>query len=127
LRYHKAAPKAHRRAKPQILEPEPVMTVESTMLAVLVVLTLCLIVLAIAAIFVVNNLRAIHAEQRSLQRLTRQMDWTTILVNTQQHTKESVRILDVIDKRLQKLEALEKLQISQFDVGRSLRVPPTAR
>ena len=46
------------------------------------------------------------------------MDWSTVLANTQQHAKESVRILDIIDKRLQKLEALEKLQISQFNVGR---------
>ena len=35
-------------------------------------------------------------------------------------SRESVRLLDIIDKRLQKLEALEKLQISQsqFNVGR---------
>jgi hypothetical protein len=33
-----------------------------------------------------------------------------------------VRLLDIIDKRLQKLEALEKLQISQsqFNVGRGV-------
>ncbi len=36
----------------------------------------------------------------------------------QNSSRESVRLLDIIDKRLQKLEALEKLQISQFNVGR---------
>jgi hypothetical protein len=103
------------------------MTMQSTLLAVLVVLTLCLVLLGVATIFLVKTLRAMYQEQRSLHRVIVQMDWSAILANTQHHAKESVRILEVIDKRLQKLEALEKLQISQFDVGRSLRVPPATR
>jgi hypothetical protein len=82
------------------------------------VLTLILILAGFATVFLINTMRAISAEQRALRRVLANMDWTTVLSNMQSSSKESVRILDIIDKRLQKLEALEKLQISQFNVGR---------
>ena len=55
-----------------------------------------------------------------MRRALANMDWTTVLGHMQNSSKESVRILDIIDKRLQKLEALEKLQISnsQFKQNR---------
>lgn len=94
------------------------MTIESIMFATLVVLTLCLLLTGVATVFLISTLRAVHAEQKALRRVIANMDWSAVLANTQQHAKESVRILEIIDKRLQKLEALEKLQISQFNVGR---------
>lgn len=94
------------------------MTTESILLAILAVLTLILILAGLATVFLINTMRAMSAEQQALRRVLANMDWTTVLSQMQSSSKESVRILDIIDKRLQKLEALEKLQISQFNVGR---------
>ena len=96
------------------------MTTESILLAILAVLTLILILAGLATVFLINTMRAMSVEQQALRRVLANMDWTTVLSNTQNSSKESVRLLDIIDKRLQKLEALEKLQISQsqFNVGR---------
>ena len=94
------------------------MTTELILLAILGVLTLILVLVGVATVFLINAMRAMHAEQQALRRVLANMDWTTVLSNMQTSSKESVRILDIIDKRLQKLEALEKLQISQFNVGR---------
>ncbi len=94
------------------------MTTESILLAILVVLTLILVLVGVATVFLINTMRAMRAEQQAMRRVLANMDWTTVLSNMQNSTKESVRILDIIDKRLQKLEALEKLQISQFNAGR---------
>jgi hypothetical protein len=89
------------------------MNAESLLLAMLVVLTLLLIISGIATMFLINSMRAMRGEQQAMRRAIANMDWTTVFSNLQGSSKESVRILDIIDKRLQKLEALEKLQISQ--------------
>ncbi len=89
------------------------MTTESILLAILVVLTLTLVLAGISTAFLVNSMRAMRAEQQAMRRAIANMDWTSVFSNLQASSKESVRILDIIDKRLQKLEALEKLQISQ--------------
>lgn len=94
------------------------MTTESILVSILAVLTLILIVAGLATVILLNTMRAMRAEQQALRRVLANMDWTTVLSNMQSSSKESVRILNIIDKRLQKLEALEKLQISQFNVGR---------
>jgi hypothetical protein len=89
------------------------MNTESLLLAILIVSTLLLVIAGIATAFLVNSMRAIRAEQQAMRRAIANMDWTSVFSNLQSSSKESVRILDIIDKRLQKLEALEKLQISQ--------------
>jgi hypothetical protein len=94
------------------------MTTESILVSILAVLTLILILAGVATVFLINTLRAMRAEQQAMRRVIANMDWTTVFSNMQAHAKESVRILDILDKRLQKLEALEKLQISQSNVGR---------
>ena len=89
------------------------MTTDSILVAMLVVLVL-IFVLAGVAIFVLGKMmREMRAGQQAMRRVVANMDWTSVLSNMQGSSKESVRILDIIDKRLQKLEALEKLQISQ--------------
>ena len=88
------------------------MTPESILMAILVVLTLMLILTGIATLFLINTMRAMRNEQQAMRRALSNMDWTSVLGHLQNSSKESVRILDIIDKRLQKLEALEKLQIS---------------
>ena len=96
------------------------MTTESLLIAILVVLTLILLLAGMATTFLINTMRAMRAEQQAMRRALANMDWTTVLGHMQNSSKEQVRILDIIDKRLQKLEALEKLQISnsQFKQGR---------
>jgi hypothetical protein len=89
------------------------MNTESLLLAILIVSTLLLVIAGIATAFLVNSMRAMRAEQQAMRRAIANMDWTSVFSNLQSSSKESVRILDIIDKRLQKLEALEKLQISQ--------------
>ena len=89
------------------------MSTESLLLALLVVVTLILILAGIAIAFLVGSIRAMRSEQQAMRRALSNLDWTSVLSNLQSSGKEAVRILDVIDKRLQKLEALEKLQISQ--------------
>ena len=94
------------------------MEIDSLLIAILVVLTLSLILVGVSALFLINIMREIRAEQEVLRRAVANMDWTMVLSKMQSSFKEAVRILDIIDKRLQKLEALEKVQISQFKVGR---------
>lgn len=89
------------------------MTTESLLLAILAVLTLTLVLTGVATLFLINTMRAMRAEQQALRRVIANMDWTTMFSNMQAHAKESVRILDILDKRLQKLEALEKIQVTQ--------------
>lgn len=89
------------------------MTTESILQAILAVLTLILILTGLATVFLINTMRAMRAEQQAMRRAIANMDWTSVLSNMQSSSKESVRILDIIDKRLQKLEALEKVQLTQ--------------
>jgi hypothetical protein len=62
-------------------------------------------------------MRTTQAEQQAMRRVIANMDWTTVFSNMQAHAKESVRILDILDKRLQKLEALEKIQLTQSNIS----------
>ena len=89
------------------------MTTESILLAILVVLTLILVLVGVATVFLINAMRAMRAEQQAIRRVVANMDWTNVFSNMQAHAKESVRILEILDKRLQKLEALEKIQLTQ--------------
>ncbi len=89
------------------------MTNESILLAILAVLALILLLIGAALTFLVKAMRAQRAEQQAMRRVVSNMDWSTVFSNMQAHGKESVRILDIIDKRLQKLEALEKIQLTQ--------------
>lgn len=89
------------------------MSTDSVLVAILVVLTLTLILAGLLSVFLINIMRAIRAEQQALRRVLANMDWTTLLSSMQGYGKESVRILDILDKRLQKLEALEKIALLQ--------------
>ena len=100
------------------------MTTESTLLAILVVLTLGLILAGLVSVFLINIMRAIRAEQQALRRVLANMDWTTLLSSMQGYGKESVRILDILDKRLQKLEALEKIALTQTTNAQASSKPP---
>ena len=89
------------------------MTTESLLLAILVVLTTMLVLAGLATVFLVKMMRGMRSEQQAVRRVLANMDWTAVFANMQAHAKESVRILDILDKRLQKLEAIEKVQLTQ--------------
>ena len=93
------------------------METDSLLMAILAVLTLTLMLAGVSTIFFINTMREMRAEQQATRRALSNMDLAKLLLNLQISFKEAVRILDIIDKRLQKLEALEKVQISQF-IGR---------
>ena len=102
------------RAGPRRFSAERIkMSTDSVLVAILVVLTLTLILAGLLSVFLINIMRAIRAEQQALRRVLANMDWTTLLSSMQGYGKESVRILDILDKRLQKLEALEKIALLQ--------------
>jgi hypothetical protein len=93
------------------------MTTESILLSILILLAVGLVIMGIATIILINTMRAVRSEQQATRRVVANMDWTTIFASTQAHAKESVRILDILDKRLQKLEALEKIQLTQSNIS----------
>ena len=94
------------------------MATNSLLIAILAVLTLILILAGVAMMFFINIMREMRAELHATRRALSSMDVTMVMSNLQSSFKEAVRILDIIDKRLQKLEALEKVQISQYKGGR---------
>lgn len=89
------------------------MSAESLLLAILVVLSLTLMLAGCATALLLSTLRKMRTEQQATRRVIASGDPTSLVSSVQASAREAVRILDVIDKRLQKLEALEKLQISQ--------------
>lgn len=89
------------------------MTTDNILLAILAVLVLILILASFATAFLVGSMRGLRAEHQAMRRHLAAMDWTTVFSNMQAHAKESVRILDILDKRLQKLEAIEKIALTQ--------------
>lgn len=93
------------------------MTSESILLAILAVLSVILLLVGIAILILVRTMREMRADQQAMRRALANMDWTSVFSNMQSHAKESVRILDILDKRLQKLEALEKVQLSQSNTN----------
>ena len=93
------------------------MTSDSILLAILAVLTVILVLIGIAILILVSTMRALRADQQATRRALANMDWTSVFSNMQSHAKESVRILDILDKRLQKLEALEKIQLTQSNTN----------
>ncbi len=89
------------------------MTTDSILLAILAVLVLMLILAGFATAFLVGAMRGLREEQQAVRRVLANMDSTSVFSNMQAHAKESVRILDILDKRLQKLEVIEKIQLTQ--------------
>ena len=86
-------------------------------------LTVMLGVIAVLLLAVVVMLASIAAQLKVLRRETEiasaqlvKMDWSQLLFSGVQHLKEAGQALETIDKRLQKLEALEKVQISHINI-----------
>jgi predicted Holliday junction resolvase-like endonuclease len=87
--------------------------IEIVLLAVVVVLLLAVIVLMAS---IAAQLKGLRREAEMARSQLVKMDWSQLLSNGVQHLKEAVQALDTIDKRLQKLEALEKVQLSHINI-----------
>jgi hypothetical protein len=87
------------------------------------VITVLLGVVAVLLLATVVVLASIAAQLKVLRREAeiargqlQKMDWSQLVFSGVQHLKEAGQALDTIDKRLQKLEALEKVQISHINL-----------
>ena len=87
-------------------------TVETIILAAVALLLLLLVVLMG---MIAGQLTAMRREVEAARKQLATMDWSQMLFNGVQQLKEAVKALDQIDKRLQKLEAIEKVQLSNIN------------
>ena len=75
-----------------------------------------LLAAAVLMLVMVVQLRAMRREVESTRLQLAKMDWGAMLLNGVQQLKQATVALEQIDKRLQKLEALEKVQISHINM-----------
>jgi biopolymer transport protein ExbB/TolQ len=88
-----------------------------TLEIVLLGAAVALLLVAIALLIVVAaQLKGMRAEAEAVRNQLAKMDWTQLLFNGVQQLKDATKALDTIDKRLQKLEAIEKVQLSHINV-----------
>jgi hypothetical protein len=86
---------------------------ESLLMGAVVVL---LLAAAVLMLIMVVQLRAMRHEVVVTRMQLAKMDWGVMLLNGVQQLKQATLALEQIDKRLQKLEAIEKVQLSHIDV-----------
>lgn len=83
------------------------------LVAVAAVLLLAATVLMLVMVL---QLRAMRREVEATRLQLAKMDWGVMLLNGVQQLKQATVALEQIDKRLQKLEAIEKVQLSHINV-----------
>ena len=71
---------------------------------------------AVLMLVMVVQLRAMRSEVEATRLQLAKMDWGVMLLNGVQQLKQATVALEQIDKRLQKLEAIEKVQLSHINV-----------
>ncbi len=74
------------------------------------------LLLAATLLVVVLQLRAMCREVEATRLQLAKMDWGVMLLNGVQQLKQATVALEQIDKRLQKLEAIEKVQLSHINL-----------
>jgi hypothetical protein len=77
---------------------------------------LLLLAAAILMLVMVIQLKAMRHEVEATRLQLAKMDWGAMLLNGVQQLKLATVALEQIDKRLQKLEAIEKVQLSHINV-----------
>ena len=87
--------------------------VVTILLGVVAFLLLAAVVVLVA---IAAQLRVLRREAEMARTQLAKMDWSQLLFNAVQHLKEAGVSLDTIEKRLQKLEALEKVQLSHINL-----------
>jgi|GEM_PF-1267541 len=75
-----------------------------------------LLTAAILMLVMVMQLRAMRREVEATRLQLAKMDWGAMLLNGVQQLKQATGALEQIDKRLQKLEAIEKVQLSHINL-----------
>jgi len=68
----------------------------------------------------VVQLRAMRREVEATRLQLAKMDWGVMLLNGVQQLKQATVALEQIDKRLQKLEAIEKVQLSHINLRQGI-------
>jgi hypothetical protein len=68
----------------------------------------------------VLQLRAMRREVEATRLQLAKMDWGVMLLNGVQQLKQATVALEQIDKRLQKLEAIEKVQLSHINLRQGI-------
>jgi predicted Holliday junction resolvase-like endonuclease len=87
--------------------------IDTVILGALAVLLLIAIIMMAA---IAAQLKALRREAEATRSQLAKMDWSQLLFNGVQQMKDAVKALETIDKRLQKLEAIEKVQLSHINV-----------
>ena len=87
-------------------------TIEVVLLGTVAIL---LLVATVLMGMIAGQLKAMRREVEATRAQLTKMDWSQMLFNGVQQLKEAVKALDQIDKRLQKLEAIEKVQLSNIN------------
>lgn len=86
-------------------------------IGILIAVAAVLLLAATALMLVmVLQLRAMRREVESTRLQLTKMDWGVMLLNGVQQLKQATIALEQIDKRLQKLEAIEKVQLSHVNL-----------
>lgn len=80
------------------------------------VVLLLLLAAAVLMLVMVVQLRAMRHEVEATREQLAKMDWGVMLLNGVQQLKLATVALEQIDKRLQKLEAIEKVHLSHINV-----------
>lgn len=75
-----------------------------------------LLAATVLMVVMVLQLRAMRREVESTRLQLAKMDWGVMLLNGVQQLKQATVALEQIDKRLQKLEAIEKVQLSHINL-----------
>jgi hypothetical protein len=83
---------------------------------ILIAAVLLLLAVAVLLLVMMVQLRAMRREVEATRMQLAKMDWGVMLLNGVQQLKQATVALEQIDKRLQKLEALEKVQLSHINL-----------
>ena len=80
------------------------------------VVAVLLLVAVVVLASIASQLKVLRREAEIARSQLAKMDWSQLIFSGVQHLKEAGVALDLIDKRLQKLEALEKVQLSHINL-----------
>jgi hypothetical protein len=90
------------------------MTADSIQGGIFILLAVIGIVAVLSLVTIASAFRAIRLQQDTTNRILTSKDLGPALHGLVQQSKEMNRLLAIIDKRLEKLEALEKVQIANM-------------
>lgn len=82
----------------------------------LIAVVFLLLAAAVLMLVIVVQLNVMRREVEATRAQLAKMDWGVMLLNGVQQLKLATVALEQIDKRLQKLEAIEKVQLSHINL-----------